>query len=419
MTQDLYDPAYAAQRDSSDPLARFRDEFSFPEGVRVYFCGNSLGLQPKAAADAVRQELTHWSTRAVDGHFDGDKPWYSYHELVRERLAHVVGGLPKEVVAMNSLTVNLHLLMVSFYRPSKARRKILIEAPAFPSDIYAVKSQLAFHGCDPNTDLVVVEPEQAGGTLQEARILDQIRRAGDSLALVMLGGVNFFTGQFFDLRAITQAAHEVGAVAGFDLAHAAGNVPLRLHDWDVDFAAWCSYKYLNAGPGAIGGAFVHERHLADASLPRFAGWWGTDPKTRFRMHLEQEFVPVQAADAWQLSNPPILALAPLDASLEIFEQATMEAIREKSVELTRYLEQLIGMLDGAVEVLTPSDPARRGAQLSLRVHGDARALFERLKESGVVCDIRPPDAIRIAPAPLYTRFEDVRQFASILKEVLR
>lgn len=370
----------------------------------------------------IERELVDWAALAVDAHFDGRTPWFSYHEVFRESGASIVGANPGEVVMMNGLTTNLHLMMVSFYRPTSRRFRVLVEPAAFPSDHYAVVSQIRHHGFDPEDALVVLEPRPGESTLRTEDILATIEREGDRLALVMLGGVQYYTGQWFDMEAITPAGHAVGAAVGFDLAHAAGNVPLALHDWDVDFAVWCSYKYLNSGPGGIAGCFVHERHGADAGIPRFAGWWGNEPESRFRMHLERAFVPRRGADGWQLSNPPIFAMAPLRASLELFEQAGMEALRAKSLELTGYLEFLLDrFMPEGIEILTPRDPGARGCQLSLAVRDGARAaegrvatpaIFERLAARGFVVDFRPPDVVRAAPVPLYNTFEDVYRFAT-------
>jgi kynureninase len=337
---ERYDEEYALELDASDPLSGLREQFHFPsrDGRDVcYMTGNSLGLQPRGVGAAIAQELEDWQRLGVEAHFDGRSPWYSYHEQFRAPLARLVGARPGEVVAMNALTVNLHLLLVSFYRPAGRRVKILIESNAFPSDLYAVRSQLAFHGHDPDECLLVAEPREGEQALRTEDVESLLDRRGEEIALLLFGGVNFVTGQLFDLRRLTAAAQRNGCVAGFDLAHAAGNVPLQLHDWGVDFAAWCSYKYLNAGPGAVAGCFVHERHGSDPGLPRFAGWWGNDPETRFRMQLQRRFVPVAGADGWQLSNPPILALAPLKPSLELFDEAGIGALREKSLRLTGYL----------------------------------------------------------------------------------
>jgi kynureninase len=411
---------WARARDAADPLRAFRDEFLIPphaDHESVYFCGNSLGLQPRAVREAVNAELDYWGELGVEGHFKGRLPWMDYHEFVRDDLADVVGALPSEVVAMNTLGVNLHLMMVSFYRPTAERPAILIEAGAFPTDRYAVESQVRFHGFDPATDLIELEADEANGLISLAAIERALDQHGARIALVMLPGVQYRNGQAFDLKAITALGHKHGCVVGFDLAHAVGNLPLQLHDSGADFAIWCSYKYLNSGPGAVGGAFVHERH-ATAVLPRFAGWWGHDKTTRFQMG--PEFQPTAGADGWQLSNPPILALAPLRVSLQIFRRAGMPALREKSLQLTGYLEWLVQtQLADVLDVVTPSEPNRRGAQLSIRVidgRDRGRALFDHLMEHGVIGDWREPDVIRISPAPLYNRFADCLAFADAVRQ---
>lgn len=397
--------ADARARDAADPLAAFRDEFLIPphgDGQQVYLCGNSLGLQPRATRQALIDELDDWRDLAVEAHFRGKHPWMPYHNEVREHLAEVAGAQPAEVVAMNSLTVNLHLMMASFYRPTRERNAILIEKNPFPSDRYAIESQIRFHGFDPATALIELDADEPNGTISDAAIERAIGEHGARIALVLLPGVQYRTGQVFDLKAITQLAHAKGCVVGFDLAHSAGNVPVNLHDSGCDFAVWCSYKYLNSGPGAVAGCFVHERH-ARTDRPRFAGWWGHDQSTRFKMG--PDFLPTPGADGWQLSNPPILALAPLRVSLEIFHRAGMSRLREKSIALTGYLEALIRMhLSDMIDIATPREPQRRGCQLSLRVKAgrDAgRALFDYLGERGIVGDWREPDTIRIAPTPLY------------------
>jgi kynureninase len=410
---------WAQARDAADPLRGFRDEFLIPphDGRdSLYFCGNSLGLQPRDVRDAVNAELDYWGELAVEGHFKGRLPWMDYHEFVRDHLAEVAGALPSEVVAMNTLGVNLHLMMVSFYRPTAERPAILIEAGAFPTDRYAVESQIRFHGFDPADALIELQSDEANGTISTEAIERALAEHGKRIALVMLPGVQYRNGQAFDLKAIAERAHAHGCVVGYDLAHAIGNLPLQLHDSGADFAIWCSYKYLNSGPGAVGGAFVHERH-ARAVLPRFAGWWGHDKTTRFQMG--PEFVPTPGADGWQLSNPPILALAPLRVSLEQFHRAGMARLRAKSEGLTGYLEWLVDtQLAGTLEVVTPADPARRGAQLSIRVAGGrarGRALFEHLVAHGIIGDRREPDVIRISPVPLYNRYADCLGFAQAVE----
>jgi kynureninase len=415
------DEAAALSLDASDPLAAFRDEFLVPRNAdgseQIYFCGNSLGLQPRAVRAALIGELDDWHGLAVEAHFHGKHPWMPYHEFVREDLAALVGALPHEVVAMNSLTVNLHLMMVSFYRPSAERHAILIEKSAFPSDHHAVESQIRFHGFDPATSRIELEGDEAHGTISQDSILRAIDEHGERIALVLLPGVQYLTGQAFDLAPITKAAHAKGCKVGFDLAHAAGNLHLQLHDVGCDFAVWCSYKYLNSGPGAVAGCFVHERH-ARADVPRFAGWWGHDQASRFRM--EPQFVPTPGADGWQLSNPPILALAPLRISLAIFRRAGMGALRAKSESLTSYFEALIREHAAHVlDIATPTETARRGCQLSLRVKGprDAgRSLYDHLHACGIVVDWREPDVIRAAPTPLYNRRIDCLRFVQAVRE---
>ena len=403
--------------DSADPLSNFRDRFHFPaaNGAEpIYFTGNSLGLMPKTARGYVEQELDDWARLAIEGHTHAKHPWLPYHEFLTEPMAKIVGAMPIETVVMNSLTVNLHLLMVSFYRPMDERRKIVIEKGAFPSDQYAVASQIKFHGLEPSDVLIELTPRDGESTLRTEDVIETIESEGNSVALILLGGVNYYTGQAFEMREITEAGHRVGAIVGFDLAHAAGNLQLELHDWGVDFAAWCSYKYLNGGPGAVGGAFVHERHANCNTIPRFAGWWGHEKETRFLMG--PEFRPIAGAEGWQVSNPPILQMAALRASLEIFDEAGMSAIRAKSEKLTGYLQFLLdGIGDDRISVITPSNPGQRGCQLSIRVRGGDRTLHERILARGVSADWREPDVIRVAPAPLYNSFSDVFRFAEILR----
>lgn len=407
--------ADAHARDAADPLRGFRDEFLIPPATdlsldphaQLYFAGNSLGLQPRGVRDALLTELDDWARLGVEAHFHGRHPWMPYHREVRAHLAEIAGAMPSEVVAMNSLTVNLHLMMVSFYRPTRERYAILMEAGAFPSDHHAMESQVRFHGFDPATALIELEGDPDTGLIGIEAIERALAEHGSRIALVLWPGVQYRTGEAFDLAAIAKLSHAQGCAVGFDLAHAAGNLPLALHDGGADFAVWCSYKYLNSGPGAVAGCFVHERH-ARADVPRFAGWWGHDQATRFRMGTE--FVPTRGADGWQLSNPPILALAPLRASLEVFHRAGLARLREKSVQLTAYLEQLIhARLAGTIEIATPADAQRRGCQLSLRVAGGrarGRALFEHLVARGIIGDWREPDVIRVAPTPLYNRYID-------------
>ncbi|GMU82560.1 MAG: kynureninase [Planctomycetota bacterium] len=407
--------AWAVARDRAFPSQR--ELFHVPRRENgeefIYFCGNSLGLQPKAAGEYVREELEDWARLGVEGHFHARRPWYPYHERLREAGARLVGALPHEVVYMNGLTVNLHLMMVSLYRPTRERFKIVIEDCAFPSDMYAVRSQLRWHGFDPDDGLIVLRPREGEQTLRTEDIEQVLAREGRSIALVLLAGVNYFTGQVFDIPRITAAGQARGCVVGWDLAHAAGNIELRLHEWNVDFAAWCNYKYLNSGPGAVAGCFLHERHARDTTLPRFGGWWGNDPATRFRMHLEPEFRPVESVDAWQLSNPPILALAPVLASLEIFDRVGMAAVRARSRELTGFLQFLLDRMPSErYSVITPRDA--RGAQVSIQAHERPRELYERLEAAGVVCDFREPNVIRVAPAALYNTFQEVWRFGEVL-----
>jgi kynureninase len=418
------DEDFAKQLDVQDPLRSFPERFHLPLGKNgkplIYFAGNSLGLMPKSAKQIVEQELHDWATLGVAAHLEGKTPWYSYHETVREPAARLVGARPNEVICMNSLTVNLHLMMATFYRPTKSRFKILMEDPAFPSDTYAIKTQIVHHELNPKDSLLLASPRHDEFTVRTEDVLDLIEKHNDTLAIVLLGGVNFFTGQLFDIPTITAAARKHGIPVGIDLAHAVGNVPLSLHDWNVDFAVWCSYKYLNAGPGAVAGAFVHERHAANTDLPRLAGWFGNDPNTRFRMHLEPEFIPVPSADGWQVSNPPILAMAPLRASLAIFDEAGgMEPLREKSIRLTSYLQFLLesetdGRSKQRYTVITPREINKRGCQLSIQAHEHPKDLFNKLESSGVICDFREPNVIRVAPTPLYNTFHEVWRFAEIL-----
>ena len=413
---------FALQQDREDSLRSFRERFHIPAGADgkplIYFVGNSLGLMPKTTRQIVDQELDDWARLAVDGHFAAATPWYSYHETLREPAARLVGALPNEVVCMNSLTVNLHLLMATFYRPTKARNKILMEDPAFPSDTYAIKSQIAHHGFAPNESLLLARPRAGEQAIRQDDIEALLEKHGDEIALVLFAGVNFFTGQLFDIAQITKSAQARGCAVGIDLAHAAGNVPLCLHDWKVDFAVWCSYKYLNSGPGAVAGAFVHERHATNPDLPRLAGWWGNDPATRFRMQLEPDFVPVLSADSWQLSNPPIFAMAPLRSSFAIFDEAGgMEKLRAKSIRLTGYLEFLLERAPSQLfTIITPRQPNDRGAQLSILVHEHPKELFKKLEGAGVKTDFREPNVIRVAPTPLYNTFHEVWRFAKILAE---
>lgn len=412
---------HARHLDQTDPLAAFRDRFHLPVQANgqpyLYFTGNSLGCQPKSVRSYIEQELHDWERLGVEGHFHAHNPWLPYHEFLADASSRIVGAKPAEVVMMNSLTVNLHLMMVSFYRPTAQRYRILVEADAFPSDLYAVASQLEFHGYDPADGMVALKPRPNEHTLRTDDILTAIEAQGEQLALVLLGGVNYYTGQFFELERICAAAHAVGAMMATDLAHAAGNVPLRLHDWGIDFACWCSYKYLNGGPGGVAGCYIHERHHQRQDLPRFAGWWGHDKDTRFQM--DPVFQPIPTAEGWQLSNAPILAMAALRASLDIFEAVGMDRLREKSQRLTGYLADLLRarLPQADFTVITPDDPAQRGCQLSLLTGAQGRAWFDALSAQGVICDWREPNVIRVAPTPLYNTFEEVWHCVDILVRV--
>ena len=417
---------FARQLDEQDPLKNFRDKFYFPtfhEKTVRYFTGNSLGLQPKTVASYIQQELEDWQKYGVEGHFMAKRPWFAYHENLTEKVAKIVGAKPIEVVVTHSLTTNLHLLMVSFYRPQGKRTKILCEAKAFPSDQYALESQVKFHGLNLAEHLVEVGPRAGEQLIREEDILSKIEELGDELALVMIGGVNYYTGQLFDMAAITKAGHSVGAVVGFDLAHAAGNINLQLHEWGLDFAAWCSYKYLNSSPGGVSGMFVHERHANKPELPRFAGWWGHDKSSRFMM--EPGFKPMQGAEGWQLSNAPVLGMAAHLASVEIFEEAGMDRIGEKRDLMTAFLEFVIDDISErnkdrvSFELITPRDKTKRGAQLSIMAKGQGKALFDALSAEGVVADWREPNVIRVAPAPLYNSFEDCYWFGQLLEKAIQ
>ncbi len=414
----------ARQLDEADTLSYFRDKFHIPQHNGrpcLYFTGNSLGLQPKAAREAIIQELDDWAKYGVEGHFMARNPWVSYHELLMQPGADLVGARHGEVVHMNGLTANIHLLMVSFYRPSGKRYKILCEAKAFPSDQYALESQVKFHGYDPEDAITEVSPRPGEHLIHEEDIEQALAAHGDEIALVFWGGVNYYTGQFFDLERITRAGHAAGAVVGFDLAHAAGNVLLQLHDWGPDFAAWCTYKYMNSGPGSVSGIFIHERHAVDSNLPRFAGWWGHNKKDRFLM--APGFDPIPGAEGWQLSNAPIFSMAPHLASLRIFQEAGMDRLRAKSLQLTALLEDVIRQValtaKADIEIITPSDANQRGCQLSLLVHGYGKGLFNFLTENGVIADWREPNVIRLAPVPLYNTYMDTWHFGEILSEGLK
>lgn len=413
-------PAFARKLDRSDPLRSFRGEFHIPKvngRKSIYFTGNSLGLQPVNTTKFLQRELRDWATLGVEGHLHAQRPWLYYHRLAKRALGRITGAKPSEVVAMNQLTVNLHLLMASFFRPGHGRYKIIAEAGAFPSDQYAIESQLKWHGLDPDEALIEVAPRDGEHTLRTSDIVDAIDAHRDSLALVLFGGVQYYTGQFFDIKRITAAAHNAGAIAGFDLAHAVGNVPLALHRDDVDFAVWCSYKYLNSGPGGLAGAFVHERHANNPELPRLAGWWGHHEGERFQMR--KGFIPMPGVDGWQVSNVPILQAAAHLAALEIFERAGMKAVRKKSIQLTGYLEFLIRQIDPEgqyFKLLTPTEPQGRGCQLSIYLERHGKKIADALFKHGIVTDWREPGVIRAAPVPLYNTFEDVYVFASVLKK---
>lgn len=415
---------FAKELDQQDELRSFREKFYFPiiNGKEcIYFTGNSLGLQPKTTQDYVVNELEDWATFGVEGHFHARKPWLPYHEIFPKQLAAIVGCKENEVVVMNQLTVNLHLLMVTFYRPTKERYKIICEAKAFPSDQYALESQVRFHGFDPDDAIIEVKPREGEHAIRQEDILLTIQETGQSTALILFGGVNYYTGQLFDMKAITEAAHAVGAYAGFDLAHAVGNVELQLHDWNVDFACWCSYKYLNSGPGGVAGVYIQEKHATDTSLPRFAGWWGYTKSTRFKM--EKGFEAIPTAEGWQLSNAPVLSMAAHKASLDIFEEAGMDRLHHKRKMLSDYLLFIIDdcnarQPDNLIEVITPRNEAERGCQVSMLMLKKGREVFEELTKQGVIADWREPNVIRVAPVPLYNSFEDVYRFGEIIKTTI-
>lgn len=415
---------YAQKCDENDELSAFKDRFLFPQHQGkncIYFTGNSLGLQPIAAKKMLLQELDDWEKFGVDGHFDAKHPWYSYHEMFAEPLSKIVGAKPIEVVAMNALTVNLHLLMVSFYRPDNSRNKILCEAKAFPSDQYALESQALFHGFEPSEAIIEVASRKGEHIVRTEDFEKAINDHSSEIATIMIGGVNYYSGQVMDMKRITEVGHKAGAIVGFDLAHAVGNVKLELHEWDVDFAAWCSYKYLNSGPGSVGGAFIHEKHSNNISLPRFAGWWGHNKKNRFKM--EPGFDPISGAEGWQLSNAPVFSMAAHKASLNIFVEAGIDALCAKSQDLTDYLAFVIESISSKevgvnFEIITPKDHKSRGCQLSILCHGKGKELFEHLTKNGVFADWREPNVIRIAPVPLYNSFEDIYRFGEILSKGL-
>lgn len=409
----------ARQMDREDSLSHLKNEFYIPQHNgkdTVYLCGNSLGLQPRGVAKALEDELVQWKNYGVEGHFKGEMPWMYYHKFLSRQAAAIVGAKESEVVVMNTLTVNLHLMMVSFYKPKGKRFKIVMEAGAFPSDQYAMESQARFHGYDPDEAIIEIVPRQGEENLRTEDIVDLIKKEGDSIACVMFAGVNYYTGQLFDMEAITKAGHAVGATVGFDLAHAAGNVPLRLHDWGADFAVWCSYKYMNSGPGGPSGCFVHERHGNNPDLPRFAGWWGHDEESRFLM--QKGFIPMQGAAGWQLSNAQVLSMAAHKVSLDMFEKVGMESLREKSIRLTNFMEELIEDLNNQgyqFNIITPKTVKDRGAQLSILTGPEGKQLFDYLSENGVICDWREPNVIRVAAVPMYNSFEDAWHFVNLLR----
>ncbi len=412
---------YAKKQDAEDALASFRNKFHIPKNASgeelIYLCGNSLGLQPKITSEYIKEELTDWANLGVEGHVEGKHPWLPYHEFLTENMAKIVGAKPSEVVVMNTLTTNLHLMMVSFYQPTKTKFKIVVESDAFPSDKYAVESQLKFHGFDPKDGLILWKPRK-GEVLCRFEDLEEIMKThGNEIALLMIGSTNYYTGQSFPLKKITELGHKYNSMVGFDLAHGAGNIQPNLHEIGADFAVWCTYKYLNSGPGSLGGCFVHERHANNENLNRFAGWWGHNKKTRFNMRHEFDALP--GAEGWQLSNPPILSMAAIRASLDTFAEAGFDNIRKKSEKLTGYLEFLLDeMKNESINVITPRNPEERGCQLSIQVKNADKNLHTKLTEAGVISDWREPDVIRVAPAPLYNSFEDVFKFSEKLKNVL-
>ncbi len=417
-------PGFAKELDEKDSLKEFRNSFFIPQHQGkdcIYFTGNSLGLQPKTTGKYVQQELDDWAKLGVEGHFQAKNPWMPYHEIFPKQLSKIVGCKEKEVVVMNSLTVNLHLLMVSFYRPSKQRYKIICEAKAFPSDQYAFETQAKYHGFNPSDAVIEVSPREGEYTIRTEDILSTIKQHGDSVAVVLFGGVNYYTGQLFDMKIITDAAHAVGAYAGFDLAHAAGNAELHLHDWNVDFACWCSYKYLNSGPGGVAGAYIHEKHVTNKDLPRFAGWWGYKKDTRFKM--EKGFDPIPTAEGWQLSNAPILSMAAHKASLDIFDEAGIDNLHAKRKQLAAYLHFVINDINSRqteklIEVITPANENERGCQVSMLMLKKGKEIFNELTNQGVIADWREPNVIRVAPVPLYNSFEDIWRFGEIVRTTI-
>lgn len=417
--------SFAKELDSKDPLKHFREMFYIPLMFGkecIYFTGNSLGLQPKRTQDYVLDELEDWASLGVEGHLLARNPWLPYHEIFPKQLSKIIGCLPYEVVVMNSLTVNLHLLMVSFYRPTKERYKIICEAKTFPSDQYAFETQAKYHGFNPEDAVIEVSPREGEHTLRTEDIISTIQKHGDSVAVVLFGGVNYYSGQLFDMKAITDTSHEVGANAGFDLAHAAGNVELHMHDWNVDFACWCSYKYLNSGPGGVGGIYIHEKHVANKELPKFAGWWGYRKETRFNM--EKGFEAIPTAEGWQLSNAPILAMAAHKASLDVFDEAGIDKLHEKRKLLSGYLHFVLNDINSrqkekVLEIITPANENERGCQVSMLMLNKGKEIFNELTKNAVVADWREPNVIRVAPVPLYNSFEDIYRFGEIINSILK
>jgi len=417
---------WAIQMDEKDELAEYRNKFHIPiiDGIEtIYFTGNSLGLQPKSTIDYIKTELQDWAKWGVEGHFNAKNPWFAYHEMFAKPISTIVGGQEKEVVVMNNLTVNLNLLLVTFYRPTKSRYKILCEAKAFPSDQYALEMQVKNAGFNPDDAIIEIGPREGHSTINDEDFITAIEKAGNSLACVMIGGVNYFTGQVFDMKSITKTAHKVGATCGFDLAHAAGNVKLQLHDWDVDFACWCSYKYLNSGPGGVSGVFIHERHCNNTELPRFAGWWGQEKESRFLM--KKGFKPMKSAEAWQMSNAPVLSMAAHKAAIDIFSEVGMDKLLKKQKQLSGYIEFIIDNINSSLlnqhkslEIITPRKWSARGCQVSVIAHGYGKEIFDKLTENGVIADWREPNAIRIAPVPLYNSFQDIYRFGEILQKAV-
>ncbi len=416
---------FAKKLDKEDPLKHFRDYFHIPKyknREKIYFTGNSLGLQPKTAEEYVLQELEDWAQLGGEAHFEARRPWFPYHEIFPQQVSKIIGCNPEEVVVMNSLTVNLHLLLVSFYRPTQKRYKIICEYKAFPSDQYAMESQVKYHGFDPVKSIIEVSPRPGEKIIRNEDIISVIREHGDSIAVVMFGGINYYTGQAFDMKAITIAAHEVGAYAGFDIAHAAGNIELHMHEWEVDFACWCTYKYLNSGPGSVGGIYIHSKHASNKELPRFAGWWGYRKDTRFNM--EKGFDPIPTAEGWQLSNAPVLSMAPHKAALDIFEEAGMDALIAKSKLLTGYLIYILNDNNkkhgkDLVEIITPQDEKWRGCQVSMIISNKGKQVYNYLMENGVSAGWREPEVLRVAPVPLYNTFEEVWKFGNMVETILK